>query len=31
MYIADLGIFKPPGTNIGAAPNTGVIWIVTRL
>jgi hypothetical protein len=31
MYIADFGIFKPPGTKIGAIPNTGVIWKITRL
>jgi hypothetical protein len=31
MYIAYFRIFKLPGTKIGAAPNTGVIWKITIL
>ncbi|MGG3889408.1 PQQ-dependent sugar dehydrogenase [Metabacillus fastidiosus] len=31
MFITDFGIFKPPGKKIYAAPNTGVIWKVTKL
>ncbi|MDQ0157534.1 PQQ-dependent sugar dehydrogenase [Robertmurraya andreesenii] len=30
MFITDFGIVKPPGTNIFAVPNTGVIWRVTK-
>ena len=30
MFLADFGIFKPPGKNIFTVPNTGVIWRITK-